>query len=95
MEISLTRPPSPTPSTINPLIQKKAKDFEAMILSQLLSPMFDMISTEGVMGGGHAEETMKSFYVDAISRSMADHQSLGIAKSVETSLLLSLQEHVK
>jgi peptidoglycan hydrolase FlgJ len=61
--------------------------FESMALSQLLSPMFEGLSTDGPTGGGEAESTMRSFYIDAIAKEMAKKGGIGIAQTVEREML--------
>ena len=48
-----------------------------------------MLSTVeiGNFGGGHAEETWRSFLSDAIGRCIADQGSTGIADGIETAIL--------
>jgi len=68
-------------------IGKTAKDFEAMFLGQMLEPMFAGIKSEGPTGGGHAEETWRSFLVQEFGNSIAKNGGVGIAKMIETQLL--------
>lgn len=70
---------------------KLGKDFETMCLSNLLSPMFDGLSTDGPFGGGQAEASMRSFYIDAIAKNMAQRGGIGISDMMQKQLL-KLQE---
>nr|WP_246253379.1 rod-binding protein [Sulfitobacter maritimus] len=47
-----------------------------------------MLSTVdvGSFGGGHAEETWRSFLSNAIGESIAEQNSTGIARSIETAM---------
>ena len=77
-----------------PNTAKNAKlglDFETMCLSNLLSPMFEGLSTDGPFGGGQAEASMRSFYVDAIAKNMAQRGGIGISDMMQKQLL-KLQE---
>jgi len=48
---------------------RAAQDFEAMAISQLLTPMFDTVDTSaGPFGGGAGEQAFKPFLIDAIGR---------------------------
>ena len=70
--------------------KKNAKlglDFETMTLSNLLSPMFEGLKTDGVGGGGEAEDTMRSFYVDAMAKEMAKRGGIGISSMMQKELL--------
>lgn len=66
---------------------KLGLDFESMVLSQLISPMFEGLSTDGPFGGGEGEEAMKSFYTDAIGKEMAKHGGVGISAMMQKELL--------
>ena len=70
---------------------KLGLDFETMCLTNLLSPMFEGLQTDGPFGGGHAEETMRSFYVGAMAKQMAQRGGIGISSMMQ-SQLLKLQE---
>jgi Rod binding domain-containing protein len=70
---------------------KLGLDFETMCLTNLLSPMFEGLQTDGPFGGGHAEETMRSFYVGAMAGQMAKRGGIGISDMMQ-SQLLKLQE---
>lgn len=70
---------------------KLGLDFETMALSNLLKPMFDGLKTDGPFGGGQGEEAMKSFYIDAIAKQMAQHGGIGISNMMQKQLL-KLQE---
>lgn len=70
---------------------KLGLDFETMCLTNLLSPMFEGLQTDGPFGGGHAEETMRSFYVGAMAKEMAQRGGIGISNMMQ-SQLLKLQE---
>ncbi len=67
--------------------KKLGMDFESMVLSQLISPMFEGLSSDGPFGGGEGEEAMKSFYIDAIGKEMAKHGGVGISNLMQKELL--------
>jgi len=66
-------------------------DFESMVLSNLLKPMFEGLSTDGPFGGGQGEEAMRSFYIDAMAKNFAQHGGIGISAMMQKQLL-QLQE---
>ena len=66
---------------------KLGQDFESMALSQLLSPMWEGLKTDGPFGGGQGEEAMRSFYVDAIAKEMAKKGGIGISSMMQKELL--------
>jgi len=68
-------------------IAKTAKDFEASFLSAMINTMFEGVSTDGPMGGGQAEQTMRSFMNDAFAKGMAQHGGIGLAPSIQAQML--------
>ena len=64
---------------------ESAKEFEAMFLGQMVDEMLSTVNI-GNFGGGHAEETWRSFLSDAIGRSIAEQNSTGIAKGIEAAI---------
>lgn len=70
---------------------KLGLDFESMCLSNLISPMFEGLKTDGPFGGGQGEEAMRSFYIDAMAKGMAKRGGIGISDMMQKQLL-KLQE---
>ena len=70
---------------------KLGLDFESMCLSNLISPMFEGLKTDGPFGGGQGEEAMRSFYIDAMAKGMARRGGIGISDMMQKQLL-KLQE---
>ena len=68
------------------------EDFESMFLSQMLSPIFNALKTDGPFGGGHAEGMYRSFLVDAYAKAMTRSGGIGIADQVVRSVMLQFQE---
>ena len=68
-------------------IEHTAKDFEGQLISMMLQPMFEGLSTSGPFGGGEAESTYRSFMVDAFGKQMAKAGGIGIAAPVVREML--------
>ncbi|MCA3269914.1 MAG: rod-binding protein [Thalassospira sp.] len=69
-------------------IDKKAKEFEAMAIGQLLQPMFETVETNGLFGGGIGEEHYRSFLVNEYGKMLAtENGGLGIAKHVRDHMI--------
>ncbi len=66
---------------------KLGADFESMVISQLLQPMFEGIKTNETFGGGEGEDAMKSFYIDAVGKEVTKHGGLGISTMMQKELL--------
>ena len=91
MEFASLPIPSPTPAATPAVTQadavtaEKAQEFEAMFLGQMVDEMLSTVDI-GSFGGGHAEETWRSFLSNAIGESIAEQNSTGIARSIETAM---------
>lgn len=68
-------------------IDKNAKDFEGMFMSQMLQPMFEGVGVDPVFGGGHGEEIMRSFLVQEYGKALAAGGHLGIADAVKNEMI--------
>lgn len=87
-------PESPTPSSLRAdvpphegegdrnRLRQTAQAFEASFLAQMLKPMFETLSTDGLFGGGQAEETWRGFQVEAMARQIARAGGVGLADQV-------------
>lgn len=77
--------PSPAAKPGEALTAEKAQEFEAMFLGQMVDEMLSTVDI-GSFGGGHAEQTWRSFLSNAIGESIAAQNSTGIARSIETAM---------
>jgi Rod binding domain-containing protein len=66
---------------------KLGLDFETMCLTNLMTPMFEGLKSDGPFGGGEGEEAMKSFYIGAIAKEMALRGGVGISDMMQQQLL--------
>ncbi len=73
--------------------KKLGQDFESMCLSNLLSPMFEGLSTDGPFGGGQGEAAMRSFLIDAMAKGMTQRGGLGISDMMQKQLLQLQEAH--
>lgn len=62
-----------------------AFEFEVVFLSQAVEEMMRSTSA-GEFGGGHAEETWRSFLARAFAEEIAGHGGTGIARSIEAGI---------
>jgi Rod binding domain-containing protein len=79
-------PPLATPEQ-RARIEKAAKDFEAQLVSMMLQPMFEGLTTSGPFGGGEAESTYRSFMLDAFGKQMVKTGGIGVAGPVMHEML--------
>lgn len=62
-----------------------AFEFEVVFLSQAVEEMMRG-TTAGDFGGGHGEETWRSFLARAFAEEIAGHGNTGIAQSIATGI---------
>lgn len=79
-------PTMPTDGTSR-AIRESAVEFEAVFATQMLEPMFEELSTDGLFGGGHAEGIFRSLMVQEFGNLIAQRGGLGIADTVAAELL--------
>jgi flagellar protein FlgJ len=63
--------------------QNAAREFEALFLTQAVEEMMRSVDV-GNFGGGHAEETWRSFLARAVADEIAGQGRTGIAQSVQS-----------
>lgn len=78
--IQLNRPQSPSAQT--EAMKKAAQEFEAVFLNQMLAPMFEGLSTDGLGGGGVGEEMFRPMLIDTYAKSISQHGGVGVAANI-------------
>lgn len=104
----LATPPSPTATDHfraagavpqkTPLQQKafeKAQEFEAVFLTTFVEQMFSGLETDGLFGGGHAEETYRSLLSQEYGRSIAESGGIGITDQVYSEILKAQEASIR
>ena len=74
-------------------IDKTAKDFEAMFITQMIKPMFDTVQVNPMFGGGNAENVARSFLLQEYGKVAADSSSIGIAPMIKEAMLRLQEEN--
>ena len=92
MAQSPAAPVAPVNRTLSPeqmaKTQKSAVDFEALVLGEMLQPMFKTVDTsKGLFGGGAGESTWKPMMVDEMAKAIAKGGGIGIAAAVMKEML--------
>lgn len=72
----------PTPSAQTEAMKKAAQEFEAVFLNQMLAPMFEGLSTDGLGGGGVGEEMFRPMLIDTYAKSIAQAGGVGVAANI-------------
>ena len=72
-------------------IEKTAKEFEAVFLSQMMSHMFEGLEADSMFGGGQAEKIYQGMMVNEYAQDLANNGGVGIADEV-AKYMLRVQE---
>jgi len=72
-------------------IEKTAKEFEAVFLSQMMSHMFEGLESDSMFGGGQAEKIYQGMMVNEYAQDLANSGGVGIADEV-AKYMLRVQE---
>ncbi|MEZ5895047.1 MAG: rod-binding protein [Parvularculaceae bacterium] len=67
--------------------ERAAKDFEAVVIAQLLAPMFKSVETPAIAGGGKGQEYFNTLLQDHYAQAMAERGGFGIADQVKAALI--------
>ena len=76
---------------IDPRILKAAEDFEAVFLSEMLTPIFDKLDVDPLFGGGHGEQMYRSMMVQEYGKQLAQNGGVGI----QDVIVKQLQEYTE
>ncbi len=68
-----------------------AEQFEAIFLSQMISPMFETLEEDPMFGGGPGEKMYRSLLVEEYGKVLAQTGGVGLADQLQQELI-KLQE---
>lgn len=68
-------------------IDKAAKDFETVFISQFLGAMFSGIKADGITGGGEGEMMFRSLMMDKYAEGLQAQGGFGFAAQVKAQML--------
>jgi len=78
--------PAATPSTLGQ-IDEIAQEFEALVLAQLLAPIFAGVENNPLVGGGPGEDAFEAMLQEHYADAFAARGGVGIADQVKASLI--------
>lgn len=78
----------PLPSVPEKL-KAQAQDFEAMVMTQMITPMFEGLKTDGPFGGGAGESAFRGFLVQEFGKAVAARGGIGLSDMLIRSLLVT------
>ena len=92
--IPLTQPPGlPTHGSTaakaqqgTPEERRTAEQFEAVFLTEMLQPMFEGLSTDGIGGGGRGEEMFRPLLIEQYADAIAKRGGVGVAANILSEL---------
>ncbi|HVZ99074.1 MAG TPA: rod-binding protein [Caulobacterales bacterium] len=74
-------PPAAPPAPADDL-KKLAEQFEAMFLNEMMRPMFDGLSTDGIGGGGVGEQMFRPMLIDQYAQAISQSGGVGLADAL-------------
>lgn len=84
---SLSAAPALSPEK-SAAVARKAEEFEALVLAQLLKPMFETAKTPSLFGGdGPEQDAFAAMLQDEYARAIAARGGVGIADQVQAALI--------
>jgi Rod binding domain-containing protein len=86
LSTSTLAPPAPQPKP-TPEVLKAAREFEKMVLGQMLQPMFEGLKTDGEFGGGSGEEMFRPMLIDQYAQAMGKAGGIGLADSIAREMM--------
>lgn len=75
----------------DPNVEKTAKEFEAVFISQMLENMYSGVQPNEITGGGNAETTFRSMLFQEYGKGIANAGGIGIADNIKQEII-KLQE---
>ena len=68
-------------------MDKTAKDFESMFMSQMLQPMYEGLESDGMFGGGHGEEVMRGMMLQEYGKAMTQGSASSLTDAIKGELI--------
>jgi len=68
-------------------MEKAAKDFEAVFMSQMLKPMWTDVETDSMFGGGPGEDVMRDMMVQEYGKSMVRNDQFGLSPAIMDAMI--------
>jgi peptidoglycan hydrolase FlgJ len=68
-------------------MKKSAKDFEAMLIGQLLQPMFESLQTDGMFGGGSGEAMFRPMLIEQYAQGVGKAGGIGISDTIAREMM--------
>ncbi|MCC7425953.1 MAG: rod-binding protein [Alphaproteobacteria bacterium] len=88
MPAPLSALPGPVPASaaapvqVSPALVRTAREFEAMVMGELMQPVFAGLASKGPFTGGAGEAAWRPLLVQEFGRALAGSGGLGIADAM-------------
>ena len=79
-------PLDPAPATPGKT-KNAAREFESLLIGQLLQPMFETVEVDPLTGGGQGEQMVRSLLVDEYGKLMTASGGIGLSQSINAEIL--------
>jgi Rod binding domain-containing protein len=80
-------PPAVKAGATPDAIARTAKDFEAMVVGELIAPMFEALDSNVLGGGGDGERMFRPMLVREYAKSLVAKGGIGLADSVAREMI--------
>jgi Rod binding domain-containing protein len=78
----------PLPAAATSKVDKAAKEFEAMFITEMFGHIFNAMEVDSTFGGGRGEEIFRGLMVQEYGKMMSHNGTgIGIAKDIKAALL--------
>jgi Rod binding domain-containing protein len=81
------KPPAALRTADRKKAEAAAKEFEGMIIGQLLEPMWAGVKTDGAFGGGTGEMVFRSLMIQEMGKDIANSGGIGLADDIMRTML--------
>ena len=83
----IIQPSAPAQSIETQRAENAAEEFEALVIAQLLAPLFSSVETPEIAGGSSGQNAFGALLQEEYANSMAARGGFGIADQVKAALI--------
>ena len=83
---------SPQKTALSKKADEAARDFESVMIAEMLKPMFETVEVDDMFGGGKGEEIFRGLLVQEMGKSIARQGGLGLSDTVRAELIKTQEQ---
>lgn len=68
-------------------LERAAKEFESVFISEMMKPMFEGLETDGLFGGGQGEKIFRGIMLQEVGKVIASTDRVGIAPKIKDAMI--------